>query len=148
MTSSSREVDETEFFVPSHFGARTPAVDGTGSFLGIAAEEDLKELGAGVLRGNATANVASADVILANPEEDEMDSCGHDVVVLDAAAEGRAHPLKSFDDELAVGEAGGGGSDSKKGDEKKEEQATVEGGPHAERTLVKRRRMRSCIIWR
>ena len=129
-----------------NFGACPPAVYGTGSFLGIAAEEDLKEFRARILRRDTAADVASADVVLADPEEKQTDAGGHDVVVLAAEAYGRANPLKSFDDGLAVSEAGGRRYSNKKEKGKGEDHAALEGGPHVAGAPGWRRSSRTRVI--
>jgi hypothetical protein len=116
--------------VLGNFGACPPAVYGPGSLLGIAAKEDLKEFRARILRRDTAADVASADVVLADPEEKQTDAGGHDVVVLAAEACGRANPLKSFDDGLAVSEAGGRRYSNKK------KRARVRTTPHWRAALM------------
>jgi hypothetical protein len=68
--------------VPGNFGAGAPAVNGSRSLFRVAAEQYLEEFLAGVLTGNAATDIAAAHVVLAGPEEQQMEPDGHDVVVL------------------------------------------------------------------
>jgi len=82
VTSSILEGWICGIFVPDHFGAGTPTVDGARGFGGVGPEEHLKKLLAGIGLGDAHADVAAAAVVFASPEEQDAHAGGHHVIEL------------------------------------------------------------------
>jgi len=69
-----------------------------------------------IVLGEALANEAAANVVLAGPEKQQAHASGHHVVELDGVGGSVAHPSQCFHDRSAVrsGRASGVGNDDEK----------------------------------
>src|SRR5271154_655579 len=88
--------------MPLGFRASAPAIDFPGGFGGGRAEEGLKEFQPWIVFGNAATDVAAADIVFGDPEENQAHADGHGVIELAEIARRALHPAERFGDGRAA----------------------------------------------